>query len=173
MSKDQLPLWFLWQMTMRNGKRRPEKSAKMGWEGLLLPRQKPWDEYNGSSRWTPTHLCKGLALLQCGNQIKNAFIVNFWLNLCNNKKTKAYFSERSRFIWLSLLFQDFFLRDRSLLCSSGWSPAQDPWTAASRVLGVQCHRAQHVSRFLTEGMHKIFLLLTETRLFNVSLKYLF
>lgn len=73
---------------------------------------------------------------------------------------------------LSLLSQDFVLRDRACYVAQaglqlkllGLQPPE--W-----VLGMQCHKAQHVSRFLTEGMHKIFLLLTETRLFNVSLKY--
>lgn len=67
-----------------------------GWdcEGLGPPCQKPWNEHNGSSGEKPIHLFKGLALLQCKNQVKNIFI----LDLCINKKTKTHFSERSRFM---------------------------------------------------------------------------
>lgn len=99
-----------------NGKWRPEKSAGMEWEGLILPYQKPLEECSDSSGWTPTHLFK--RLLYYSVKIRSRML-NFRLNLWNNKKTKAYFSERSRFMWLSLLFQAFFLRDRGLLCSSG------------------------------------------------------
>lgn len=73
-------------------------------------------ECSDSSGWTPTHLFK--RLLYYSVKIRSRML-NFRLNLWNNKKTKAYFSERSRFMWLSLLFQAFFLRDRGLLCSSG------------------------------------------------------
>lgn len=158
-----------WQCEMAS---EGERRVQMGVGGLLQDSRSPdWVQWRPQR--TPTQLFKGLALLQCESQVKNVFILNLWLNLCNNKETKAYFSEWSRFMWLSLLFQDPIPRDRGLLCSSGWSPTQDPLTTASGALGVQCHRAQRPSRFLTEGMHKIFPLLTETRLFNVSLKYLF
>lgn len=83
-----------WQCEMATkGKRRMLE----GWdcEGLGPPCQKPRNEYNGSSGEKPIHLFKGLALLQCKNQVKNIFI----LDLCINKKTKTHFSERSRFMW--------------------------------------------------------------------------